>query len=731
MDKRVGDEKKEMAIVISDYQIIEELYESQNSLVYRAKTLTHKQPVILKMLIQAYPPPETIAWFKREYDTIKRLNVSGVVDAYDFINIQGRWIIILEDFGGESMEKLITPKPLSLNRFLPVAITLVDILGKVHQKQIIHKDINPSNIVWNPETGQIKLIDFGLSTTLEREKKALCSPYCLEGTLSYIAPEQTGRMNRGIDYRTDFYSLGVTFYKLLTGQLPFKSSDVMELIHAHIAKQPLPPCQLNPKIPMVLSDLVMKLMAKNAEDRYQSTYGLKTDLERCSQQLSSGNQQFSFALGQQDIREHFQDALQITRSSWLNINPSELIELPPMTNPEQLAAIKILFELLHPTYEASPLFFVLVALSMVDLSLEYGNTALSAPGYATYGGMILCGIEPLDIDAGYQFGQVALDLVERQNAKELKAVVLSFVYCFSRPWKDPLKETLPPLAASYQFGLETGDLQYGGLGAYIYSFHLYWMGKNLKYVESEMAKYSKALHQNHQEHFLSYQNRYWQVVLNLRGKTKDVCCLTGAAYEEEVMLPTILAVNDRYALGDFYLHKFILCYLFQDFQGALNYAATAEQYLDSMLATVAVAAFYFYDSLVQLAIFPHVDRAQQQKISQKVIANQEKMKLWAEHAPSNFLHKFKLVEAEQCAVLGKISQGREYYDEAIMLASDHEFLNEQALASELAGKFYLLQGKNHVARHYLQDAHYLYQQWGACLNRVLPLNFPPLLKWLT
>ncbi len=134
----------------------------------------------------------------------------------------------------------------------------------------------------------------------------LMSPNVLEGTLSYLSPEQTGRMNRGIDYRTDFYSLGVTFYELLTGELPFQSNDPMELVHSHIAKQP-PPLGENRRgeIPQVLWGIVMKLMAKNAEDRYQSALGLKFDLEFCLRQLEGSGKIESFAIAQRDVCERF------------------------------------------------------------------------------------------------------------------------------------------------------------------------------------------------------------------------------------------------------------------------------------------------------------------------------------------------------------------------------------------------------------------------------------------
>ena len=162
--------------------------------------------------------------------------------------------------------------PMPLTVFLRLAIDLTKILGKIHAANIIHKDINPGNIVVNPDTGVVKIIDFGIATQFSRTNPTFKSPHGLEGTLAYLSPEQTGRMNRSIDYRTDFYSLGMTFYELLTGHLPFPTTDLLELVHCHIAKQPVSPHQLNAAILEPVSEIVLKLMAKNAEDRYQSLW---------------------------------------------------------------------------------------------------------------------------------------------------------------------------------------------------------------------------------------------------------------------------------------------------------------------------------------------------------------------------------------------------------------------------------------------------------------------------
>jgi predicted ATPase/tRNA A-37 threonylcarbamoyl transferase component Bud32 len=292
--------------MLADYQLIEKLYESSNSQVYRARRQADGQSVVLKLLKERYPSPERIAWFKREYQVTQSLDLPGVVKAYILTHDQQQWLMVLEDFEGESLARLALAGSLALPDFLNLAIWVTEIVGQIHHQQIIHKDLNPANIVYNPLTQQLKLIDFGISTGLSREKPAFRNPNVLEGTLPYISPEQTGRMNRAIDYRTDFYSLGVTFYELLTGQLPFQTEDALELIHSHIARQPQPPHLRQGETPPLLSKIILKLMAKNAEDRYQSAHGLKADLQRCLSQWTTRQHLDSFPLGQEDVSDRFQ-----------------------------------------------------------------------------------------------------------------------------------------------------------------------------------------------------------------------------------------------------------------------------------------------------------------------------------------------------------------------------------------------------------------------------------------
>ncbi|BAZ33082.1 serine/threonine protein kinase [Cylindrospermum sp. NIES-4074] len=290
---------------IIDYQITEKIYESANSLVYRGVLKPDNQVIILKIIKENYPKPSELTRYKQEYEITRLLNADGIIKAYDLKRYKNSLIMLLEDFGGQSLNLLKSQIQFSLEQFLTIAIQATDSLAAIHAANIIHKDINPANIVYNQKTGQLKIIDFGISTRLSQENQIVSNINQLEGTLAYISPEQTGRINRGIDYRSDFYSLGVTFYELLTNQLPFTTNDPIELVHCHIAQHPKKPDELIASIPLTLSNIIIKLLAKTPEERYQSAWGIKADLETCLQQLKTTGNIGHFSLGYQDISDKF------------------------------------------------------------------------------------------------------------------------------------------------------------------------------------------------------------------------------------------------------------------------------------------------------------------------------------------------------------------------------------------------------------------------------------------
>ncbi|MEG4849330.1 AAA family ATPase [Microcoleus sp. B5-D4] len=1294
------------------YHINEQIYAGNRTLVYRGIRSCDQQPVAIKLLRNDFPSFNELVHFRNQYVIAKNLNIPGTVKAYSLESYHNRYALVMEDFGGISLCSYLaslasdsneTLEGLPVNDFFPMAIQIANALDGLHRHHVIHKDLKPANILINPTSKEVKLIDLSIASLLPRETQEIQNPNVLEGTLPYISPEQTGRMNRGIDYRTDFYSLGVTFYELLTGKLPFQTDDPMDLVHCHLAKQPIPVHELNPAVPPVLSEIVGKLMAKNAEERYQSASGLKYDLETCWQQWREKGEIASFKLGQRDLcdrfiipeklygresevfsllsafervsagstemmlvagfsgigktavvnevhkpivrqrgyfikgkfdqfqrtlpftvfvqafrglmgqllsetdakveqwkldilaalgenaqvivevipeleriigqqapvpelsgsagqnrfnllfekfiqvfttKDHpvvlFLDDLQwadsaslkliqllmsdvdnrylfligayrdnevfpahplmltlaeiqkteakvntitlapldradvnclvadtlacstalaqpltelvyqktqgnpffstqflkslqedgliefnfesrywqcdiarvrtlaltddvvefmalqlrklpaqtqevlklaacignqfdlatlaivdensptetasalwkalqdglilpisevykfyqpegnsasviakekksdqllithdqlpkynflhdrvqqaayslipedqkrsthlkigqlllkntpeadreerifdivnhlnvgvelitqeaereqlarlnlvagkkakaatayaaavedfkvgqelLTENSWhsqyeltlalyteaaeaaylcgdfermeelasvvescakmlldkvkvyevqmqacmaqnklqeaLNTglqvlkllgvefpsepNPSDigqalgetaailnekriedLIDLPLMTAPQQLATITILSSLFSPAYVALPPLVPLVVCKQVNLSVQYGNASLSPYAFAIYS-FLLCGMG--DIDRGYQLGELALRLVSKLNAKEIQAKTSAMVHSGIQPWKEHLRNTLQPLLSDYFCGLETGELEFAGYAIYEYSYYSYFIGRQLTQLEREIASYADAVSKIHQDTALSYQKICWQAVLNLIGRSQNPCLLKGEAYDEETMLQLYQRTNNYLGIHYLYLHKLVLCYLLDNYPEAFKNMAQIESYLSAASGQISVAIFYLYDSLVRLAVYSETPESEQQELLDRVQANQEKMLKWAHHAPMNHLHKFYLVEAEQHRVLNQKIEAVEMYDKAIALAQENEYINEEAVAHELAAKFYLEWGKEKLAKPYLIDAYYAYAKWGA------------------
>ncbi|MEH2039990.1 AAA family ATPase [Nostoc sp.] len=1307
-------------ITLPGIAIQNKIYESSNSLVYRG-IRDDGVAIVVKMLKLDYPSSQELTRYRQEYKITRSLNLEGVVKAYSQQDYQRTLVIILEDFGGESLEQWMHKRPdifcpMPLSQFLSIAIAVCDILGRIHAANVIHKDINPGNIVFNLDTGVVKIIDFGIATQFNRTNPTFKSPHVLEGTLAYLSPEQTGRMNRLLDYRTDFYSLGVTFYELLTGQLPFPTTDVLELVHCHIAKHPIGPNEINTTIPKPVSDIILKLMAKNAENRYQSAWGIKADLEICADQLAKIGQISNIQLALQDASGQFQipqklygrdkevamllaafdrvacpesnrvtalrnnsettsqagnpkfqvemmlvsgyagigksalvqeiyklitqkrgyfisgkfdqfqrnipysaiaDALQklvqqllsepdeqvqqwrsrlltalgsngqlivdvipeveliigkqpplpqvrpteaqnrfnlvfqkfiraccshehplviflddlqwvdsatlklielilsdremqslfligayrdnevtqahplmatleklkqetiainqiilaplelgavaqliaetlhtrtesiaplvelvwrktngnpyfineflktlytqylivfnvnqqrwqwdvahikaknitdnvvelmigklkqlpeqtqrvlrlaacigaefdlatlsatceraavevfaelstviqselilstseldenlliqhykfshdrvqqaayrliaaeqkqavhlkigylllqssepetiphklfevidhlniglnlvtdqqerhkiarlnliagqkakkalahsaalqylttgielLATDSWQfqydltfalheeateaaylcgdfqqmeqwaifvieyantvldkikvyetkiytcmaqgehrkaikiglkileflgivlpetpteidvqrrleetvdyfnSINIEDLLELPLMREPDKLAAMQILSSLVGSAFQAAPLLLPLIVCEQINLSARYGNTFSSTLAYAAYGGLILNGVMRA-FEEAYQFGKLALSLIEKLASKELKPKIIQMIAGHLLHCKDHIRQTLPLLQKGYETGLETGDLVYSGYCALFDCLHLYFAGSGLSEIESKIKIYSSIFAPLKQEGALNYIYKLQQVIYNLVNQVEKPDCLLGKHYSEEQLLPSYLEANDRCNLYYLYLDKLILSYLFEDIAQAVEYASQTELYLDGVLGTFATPLFYFYDSLVQIHVYQSLSSLKQEHLLLKINSNQEKMQKWAHSAPTNFQHKHDLIEAEKARVLDQFFEAEELYEQAILGARNNEYLQEEALAYELAAKHYLARGRGKIAQTYMKEAHYCYTRWGATAKvKDLEIRYP-------
>lgn len=287
-------------IHLADYTLIEKIYESAGTALYRGHRNTSRAPVVIKLLTDEYPSPLSIAKLRHEYNVLRDLKAPGVVKVLGLQKYNNGSFLVLEPAPGQPLDKLLKAGRLALGKTLRVAAAIASILSAVHQKGVVHKDIKPANLIVDPASDEVTLLDFGVSSLLRQEAVAAATPDALEGTLAYMSPEQTGRMNRAVDHRTDFYSLGVTMYEMLTGRLPFTAADPMALIYSHIARSPARPREHAHEIPSVVDDIVMKLLSKAAEDRYQTASAIAADLEECLRRLEATTTIEAFPLARHD-----------------------------------------------------------------------------------------------------------------------------------------------------------------------------------------------------------------------------------------------------------------------------------------------------------------------------------------------------------------------------------------------------------------------------------------------
>jgi serine/threonine protein kinase len=291
-------------MMIPGYEVIQELSRTDWHVLHRGRRREDQRPVLLKTPRDSRAPAGG-ELLEREFKLLPELAIDGIPRALELLRHDGGCCLVLEDGGGVPLPSLLVSGRLGLDSFFKLAIRLSTILAELHRQEIVHQNINPRSILIHPATGAVWLADLSLAARSAGEAQAPLPPPLLRDTLAYLSPEQTGRMNRATDYRADFYALGVTFYELLTGARPFTSDDPLELIHWHIAKTPPAPSELDPQIPGPLSEVVMKLLAKTAEERYQNALGLKEDLELCAREWAARRTIAPFPLGQRDISDRF------------------------------------------------------------------------------------------------------------------------------------------------------------------------------------------------------------------------------------------------------------------------------------------------------------------------------------------------------------------------------------------------------------------------------------------
>jgi len=299
-------------IDLSQY-VFEVLRKDDEFILYRGRSKgAGSSRVLVVSPVTEYPSPEILKWQEHAYCLREELDPTWAARPMAIARHWDRTVLVLEDPGGEPLDQLLG-QPLErshalaplgdLGILLRLAIGLCRAVGQLHQSGIIHKDIKPGNVLANSVTGQCWLRGFGIASRLPRERQSPSPPEFIAGTLAYMAPEQTGRMNRSIDSRSDLYSLGITLYEMLTGSLPFTASDPIEWVHCHIARQPVSPSERLKEVPATISAIIMKLLAKTAEERYQTAAGVERDLRRCLTEWQAWHRIDEFPLGEHDTRD--------------------------------------------------------------------------------------------------------------------------------------------------------------------------------------------------------------------------------------------------------------------------------------------------------------------------------------------------------------------------------------------------------------------------------------------
>lgn len=424
-------------------------------------------------------------------------------------------------------------------------------------------------------------------------------------------------------------------------------------------------------------------------------------------------------------------ALAKTKLLLRRYRPADLIHLPEMTDPHHRAVVQFLNNCILAAYFAVPELLPSIIYYQLRLTVKYGASNISASNFSVYG-LLLCGAAG-DIEGGGQFGRLAQQLLWRFNDRKMVARTLLAVGGFIQHWQEPISVCLATLKQAYDAGRETGELDFAAYAALTGCYYSYLIGRPLNAINEEMRVVRQSLSPAKQKTLQILFDLWRQAILNLLGQTAEPGELKGEAYNETEMFTVHHAAQDKSALFDAYFNKLLLNYLFRNYRQALSIATlVGKNYLDGAIGLMTIPLFYFYDSLTRLALCEapersSLDQSERQRLLDQVARNRRKLKKWAQHAPMNYRHRLTLVDAERARVLGRPGVARELYDQAIAQAQTQGFTNDEAVAQELAGRYYLERGQRHWGEQYIRQAIKAYQRWEATAKvKALAAEFPQL-----
>jgi len=389
----------------------------------------------------------------------------------------------------------------------------------------------------------------------------------------------------------------------------------------------------------------------------------------------------------------------------------QLLELPPMTDPKMLGAMAIMADINSSVYWARPGLFALVVFKTVELSVRFGNCPVSAFAYSTYG-VVLSGVLG-DMRRANEYGELGMKLLDRFDAQAWMASTVCAHYVLIVPWNEHIRSAFPALVQSVSRGLEVGNNEYAAINANNYLIMSFCAGLPLDGLADELESYSAMMKEYKQDTNYWFNQIYLQTVRNLQGRSEAPAVLAGPEYDAAVMLPRHMEANDHTAAWELHFATMLLSYHFGQLEAAEAARQQATALLAAILAKVENATFRLYSSLVLLAQYPSADSERQAEILAVVADNQGHLAKWAGFAPMNYQHKYELVEAERHRVLGENAQAHAHYEQAIAGANEADYLNEEALAYELAAGFFVGMGLPAVAEPYFRRALKVYRQWEA------------------
>ncbi|MEC5028467.1 MAG: ATP-binding protein [Oscillatoria sp. PMC 1051.18] len=676
---------------LGKYRLIEELYLGKRTVVYRGvveDTTEESPPVVLKWLRQEYPTFNDLLQFRNQYAIAKNLKSQGIVRPYSLETYGNSYLLVMEDFGGISLRNYIKTNKLSRLEILEIA-TQQKIPPETREESIFElvNQLNYGTALINEQKERDELSELNL---IACHKARSSTAYQAGREYAKIGFSLLGEKA----WSRKYYKT-LEFHEL-AAELALLCGDFEEMERfVKIA------CDRANSLVEKVKVYRLKIQARFAQNQLTEAINIALEL---LQQLGVT---FPESPTQNDIQQAIAEIYQLIGDREVE----DLIHLPQMTDAKKIAIIQIANSISPATYfigsSLNPLLIALV----VKESILFGNTPASAFGYAGYA-FVAC--NPLqDVDTGVKFGRLALQITSQPDAKPIKPGVLTVVGALILHRKSHVKESLLLLQEGYATALEVGDPDIAGHNSHNFCLSSFWCGRPLVALEQEASAYCDGLLQIKQLITANYCRIYWQAILNLLGKSEHLTILAGEAFQETEFMPQLLEARDFYGIYICSVYKLMLCYLFEELEAAKNHALEVEQYFMAGMGTLGEPAFYLYDSLTILAsLNPELEpRSDELK---KVEKNQTKLQQqWANYAPMNHQHKVDLVAAEKCRVLKQKKEASELYDKAISGAKENEYIQEEALANELAAKFYLDWGRARLAQDYMIEAYYCYARWGA------------------